>query len=156
MTRGARHPASGKRSRARLAAVQALYQIDLTGAAPGAVIEEFRLHRLAGQAAADAALFADLVEGACATQADIDALLRSALAEGWTLERLESVLRAALRAGVYELMAHADVPARVAINEYVDIAHAFAVGRDVGFLNGVLDRLARRLRPGELELTPAR
>ena len=154
----AREPATGRRHKARLAAVQALYQIDLAGTPPGAVIEEWRRHRLGKSAspggegttgAVDAALFADVVDGAWQRRADIDGLLRPALAEDWTLERLETVLRAALRAAVYELMARADVPARVVINEYVDVAHAFFAGREPAFVNGLLDRLARRLRPAE-------
>ena len=146
--------ASGRRRTAsRLAAVQALYQIDVTGSSPANVVGEFLKHRLAADAelenfgAADEGLFAELVEGASARREDIDRGLTSALTPDWPLERLEIILRAILRAGVYELLAHPDVPARVVISEYLDVAHAFFAGKEPGLVNGVLDRLARTLRP---------
>ena len=159
--KGERAPAQRKRrSAARLAAAQALYQIDLTGADPALVVVEFREHRLgqdpaggggAAKTEPDAAYFERLVRGVVERRAEIDAMLAPALAEGWTLARLEVVLRAALRLGAFELIALGDVPARVVINEYVNIAHMFFAGKEPGFINGVLDRLARRLRPSELE-----
>jgi len=145
-----------KRSVARLAAVQALYQIDLSGTTPAAVIAEFRKHRLGREidgeqyGQADTALFSDIVEGTVARQADLDRAISGALTPDWPLERLETVLRAILRAGAYELLARGDVPARVAISEYLDIAHAFFAGKEPGLVNGVLDRLAHELRPGDL------
>jgi N utilization substance protein B len=158
-----RESAAGRRRRARLAAVQALYQIDLAGEVPTEVVHEWRLHRL-GKAGAsvsegtagdtDMSLFTDLVEGTSKRRADIDGMIAPALAEGWTLGRLEVVLRATLRAGTYELIGRSDVPARVAINEYVDIARGFFAGREPAFVNGVLDKLARRLRPDEFETAP--
>jgi transcription antitermination protein NusB len=141
-----------RRSRARLAAVQALYQIELGGAAPDIVIAELR-ERGAGEEGfgeADDALFVDLVRGAMTHQGGLDGLLSDALAPDWTLPRLEVVLRAVLRAGAYELLARQEIPARVVLNEYVDIAHAFFAGKEPGLVNGALDRVARRLRPGEL------
>jgi N utilization substance protein B len=149
--------ATRKRSLARLAAVQALYQIDLSGGEPAPVIAEFRKHRLGREidgdqyGEADAALFADIVEGTSSRQAELDRALSAALTPEWPLERLETVLRAILRAGAYELSARRDVPARVAISEYLDIAHAFFSGKEPGLVNGVLDRLAHELRPGDLE-----
>jgi transcription antitermination protein NusB len=146
-----------KRSLARLAAVQALYQIELSGTAPETVIAEFLGHRLGREidgeqyGEADPALFADIVAGASERQAELDRALSGALTPDWPLERLEMVLRAILRAGAYELLARADVPARVAISEYLDIAHAFFAGKEPGLVNGVLDRLAHALRPGDLE-----
>lgn len=145
-----------RRSAARLAAVQALYQVDLTAAEPAAVIDEFRRHRLeagreAGGPPADATFFAELVNGVAARRAEIDGMLAPLLAEGWTLERLETVLRATLRAGAFEMLARGDVPARVVIDEYVQVAHAFFSDREPAVVNGVLDRLARRLRPDEFE-----
>ncbi|HKW53477.1 MAG TPA: transcription antitermination factor NusB [Stellaceae bacterium] len=146
-----------RRSVARLAAVQALYQIDLSGAPPAAVVAEFQKHRLGREqdgenyGEADTALFADIVNGVIARQADLDRTLSGALAADWPLERLETVLRAVLRAGAYELLARSDVPARVAISEYLDIAHAFFSGKEPGLVNGVLDRIAHVLRPGDLE-----
>jgi transcription antitermination protein NusB len=142
-----------RRSVARLAAVQALYQIDLVGVSPANAIGEFLRHRLGteseepGFAAADEAFFADLVEGTCARRAELDGLISAALTPDWPLERLEVTLRAILRAGAYELAARADVPARVVISEYLDIAHAFFSGKEPGLVNGVLDRIARTLRP---------
>lgn len=158
---GVRDPAREKRARragsprtaARIAAVQALYQIEMSGAAAPDVIAEFRGHRLAGsdqQPAADAKLFSTLTAAASVRRADIDALIAGALAEGWALPRLDSVMRALLRAGVCELLEFADVPARVVIDQYVDVAHAFLAEKETGFVNGVLDRLARTLRPQEL------
>ena len=146
-----------RRSVARLAAVQALYQIDLSGAPPAAVVAEFQKHRLGREqdgenyGEADTALFADIVTGTIARQADLDRALSGALTADWPLERLETVLRAVLRAGAYELAARTDVPARVVISEYLDIAHAFFSGKEPGLVNGVLDRIAHLLRPGDLE-----
>ncbi|MFQ5348746.1 MAG: transcription antitermination factor NusB [Rhodothalassiaceae bacterium] len=141
------------RSAARLGAVQALYQLDLDPDADAdSVVAEFEAHRLGREiegalyARADRALFADIVRGVAARGAEIDRLLSSVLAEGWPLERLESVLRAILRAGTYELLARPDIPTAVIINEYVDIAHAFFDDAEPGFANGVLDRLAKEIR----------
>jgi N utilization substance protein B len=150
-------PGLRKRSNARLAAVQALYQIDLSGSPPGAVIAEFLKHRLGREidgdqyGEADTALFSDIVEGAAARLPDLDRAISAVLTPDWPLERLETVLRAILRAGAYELLARKDVPARVAISEYLDVAHAFFTGKEPGLVNGVLDRLAHVLRPGDLE-----
>jgi N utilization substance protein B len=142
-----------RRTAARLAAVQALYQIDLTGSTPSSVVFEFKRHRLNGTGedeiygAADEKLFVDLVEGPCARRDELDGHISTALTADWPLERLEIILRAILRVGTYELMARPDVPARVAISEYLDIAHSFYAGKEPGLVNGVLDRLARTLRP---------
>lgn len=145
-----------RRSVARLAAVQALYQIELGGALPETVIAEFQKHRLGHEVdgdhygEADPALFADLVRGAVARRVDLDRAISGALTPDWPLERLEMVLRAILRAGTYELLARGDVPVRVIITEYLDIAHAFYAGKEPGLVNGVLDRLAHLLRPEDL------
>ena len=145
-----------RRSAARLAAVQALYQLELGGGPVEAVITEFVRHRLgreiegANYGDADAELFAELARGVVARRDELDRLLRSVLMPEWPLERLETVLRAILRAAAYELVARTDVPARVVISEYVDIANAFFEGKEIGFANGVLDRLAHSLRPQEL------
>jgi transcription antitermination protein NusB len=148
---------SRKRSVARLAAVQALYQIDLSGANPETVVAEFLKHRLGrdidgdNYGEADPAMFADLVAGTMARQADLDRAISGVLNPDWPLARLETVLRAVLRAGAYELQARGDVPARVVINEYIDIAHAFFAGKEPGMVNGVLDRLAQVLRPDDVK-----
>lgn len=148
-------PADPKRRRtaSRLAAVQALYQIDVTGVSPATAVIEFTRHNIAGTAEdesfgeADEKLFADLVEGAASRREDIDRNISSVLTPDWPLERLEIILRAILRAAVYELLARPEVPTRVIISEYLDIAHAFFAGKEPGLVNGVLDRLARMLRP---------
>lgn len=152
--------AATRRSVARLSAVQALYQIEITQSDPETVLREFLKHRLerpggGGEeeiplADPDAELFTDLVRGVSARREDLDGMITAALTKDWTVDRLESVLRAALRSGAYELLARPDVPARVIISEYVDIAHAFFSGPEPGLVNGVLDRIARPLRPGEL------
>lgn len=142
-----------RRTAARLAAVQALYQIELGGSSPANVVVEFMKHRLGHEGdgesfgAADEGLFADLVEGACARREELDRQIAAALTPEWPLERLEIILRSILRAGAYELLARPEVPARVAISEYLDIAHAFFAGKEPGLVNAVLDRLARTLRP---------
>lgn len=148
----------GGRTAARIAAVQALYQIDMSHADPAAVIGEFRDHRLGqpGRGAPDAKLFADIVARAAVRRDEIDAAVRSGLAENWKLERLDAVMRALLRAGVAELLEAGEVPAPVVIDEYVQVAHAFFAAREAGFVNGILHRLAQRLRAGELASVPGR
>ncbi len=149
-------PSQSGRSAARLAAVQALYQIDLTAGTVDTVIGEFEEHRLGATidgdsyTAADSSLFADLVKGVTQRREEVDALLSAGLSDDWTPKRLEAILRAILRAGIYELLVRADIPARVVINEYLDVAHAFFDGSEPALVNGVLDTLARRLRVGEL------
>ena len=145
----------GDRSMARLAAVQALYQIEVSAADPEDVIVEFMRHRL-GEGAdealpfeTDTGLFEELVRGACARRADVDPLIGHALADGWTLNRLELLLRAVLRCGVFELLGRPDVPARVVIDEYDAVAGAFFERGEPGLVTGVLDCLAHELRPAE-------
>jgi N utilization substance protein B len=156
-----RSPRAQRRGAARIAAVQALYQIELTGASPDRVLREFVAHRIEPQpkdeagaeeaiGETDRELFAAIVRGACEKRAELDEMVGSALAVGWSLERMDRVLRALLRAGAYELFARAETPARVAITEYVGVANAFYQGREPGFVNGVLDKLARALRPEEM------
>lgn len=148
---------AGRRSAARLGAVQALYQIGLTGASPELVIEEFLEHRLEeelhdlGLDDADRALLDQLVRGVSAESENLDDILSAVLAEDWPIERLELLLRVILRAGTYELAFTAEIPARVAITEYLWLAQAFFDGKEPGMANGVLDRLARSLRPDEFE-----
>jgi N utilization substance protein B len=151
-----------KRSVARLLAVQALYQIELNRSAPGvrgidAVVGEFVKHRLGQEiegenyGEADRSLFIDIVKGASSRQDDLDPMLGAALSDEWPLARLETILRAILRAGAYELLARPDIPPRVIISEYLDVAHAFFAGKEPAMVNGVLDKLARTLREGGLE-----
>ena len=147
----------GRRSVARLAAVQALYQLELNPEmAAAAVVGEFVRHRLGEEidgdrlAEADAQFFAAIVEGAAAERDGLDAEIAAALVEDWPLPRLDAVLRAILRAGAFELRQRRDVPPRVAIAEYTALAYAFFTGREPGLANGVLDRLGRVLRANEM------
>lgn len=140
------------RSAARLAAVQALYQHDMEGTPPAQLLHEFHRHRLgatiedAEYAAADEAFFDDLVGGALARLAEVDAVITPCLTEGWSLDRLDKSLKAILRVGTFELVGRADVPTGAVINEYVDVAKAFFDGREPGFVNGLLDAVARSVR----------
>ena len=153
--RGEATKRASSRSAARLAAVQALYQMDMTGIDLNEVIAEFETHRLGQEiegcqyADAEAAFFRDLVEGVVREQLKIDPLIDKQLAEGWRLTRVDSILRAILRAGAYELLIRGDVPARVVISEYVDIAHAFFGEEEPKVVNGILDRLGHKERPQE-------
>lgn len=148
------------RSAARLAAVQALYQMDLAKTELNAIIEEFAAFRLQGRdeenegeavelAEADRTFFAELVRGAVRRQREIDPLVDEKLAAGWRLVRVDSTLRAIFRAAVFELMERIDVPARVIINEYINVAHAFFSEDQPKVVNGLLDQLARELRTAE-------
>ncbi len=148
----ARTPSHQARTVARLAAVQALYQMETGGAGVESVIREFSDHRFGGDmegeqlAQADEAFFAALVRGVVEGQTTIDRAVANRLAEGWRLERLDATLRAILRAGAYELFRRPDVPTEVAINEYVEIAKSFFEGPEPGFVNGALDAIARDAR----------
>src|SRR5574338_1011098 len=144
---------SRSRSAARLAAVQALYQHDMEGTPIPRLLHEFHEHRLGATIEdeqyhdAERDFFDDIVAGVDARGADLDALIAGRLAEGWTLERLDRPMRAILRAGAYELLARPDVPVGSVISEYVDVAHAFYDKRESGFVNGLLDAIAREARP---------
>ena len=160
------------RSIARTAAVQALYQMDLAGTDLNAVIAEFQRDRFAPEAlavagevrpqvdpdekaeGADAQFFADILRGVVRRQRDIDPMIDTQLAEGWRLVRVDSILRAILRAGTFELIERTDVPARVAINEYINVAHAFFDAEEPRVVNGVLDKIARKVRGPEIPSGP--
>jgi N utilization substance protein B len=159
MSPAPRGPSRGEalaRSRARLAAVQALYQMDLAGTDLAEVIDEFKTHRLSPEAEDDTIAGGDIdhftrvLGGVVRRQREIDPMVDQQLATGWTLGRVDAIVRAILRAATFELMELADVPARVAISEYVNVAHAFFGGDEPKVINGVLDGLTRKLRPGEL------
>jgi N utilization substance protein B len=143
------------RSAARLGAVQALYQMDLAQTQLNDVIGEFLANRVGCKAEdraladADTQFFQDVLKGVVRRQREIDPLVDQQLAQGWRLTRIDSILRAALRAGVFELLERTDVPARVVINEYIQVAHAFFSDEEPRVVNGVLDKLARRLRAAE-------
>lgn len=146
-----------RRTQARIAAVQALYQLGATDAVPDEVVDEFHLHRMreAGPAAAaDKALFEEIVRGACGDRAALNRMISESLSENWALERMDRVLVALLNAGAWELLGRAETPARVVIAEYVDVARVFFDKREPAFVNGLLDRLARMLRPREFADDP--
>ena len=144
---------SRSRSAARLAAVQALYQQEMEGTPLARLLREFHEHRLgatiedARYHEAEQDFFDDIVTGADSRRAEIDQLISQRLAEGWSLERLDRPMRAILRAGAYELIARPDVPVGSVISEYVDVAHAFYDKRESGFVNGLLDAIAKGARP---------
>jgi N utilization substance protein B len=137
------------RSVARLAAVQALYQMEVSGVGSEAVVREFVDHRFGADmegerlAPADESYFADIVRGAVTDQTRIDRAIVRRLAEGWRLQRIDATLRAILRAGAFELMDRRDAPTEVVIDEYVEIAKSFFEGPEPGFVNAALDGIAR-------------
>ena len=147
--------AANQRGAARLGAVQALYQMDVGGASLPAVVAEFEAHRLGGELEgdqlrpADAPFFRALLTGVVKAQRRIDPIVHGALPPTWPITRIDLTLRAILRCGAFELAERRDVPGRVVISEYVDIANAFFDGDEPGLVNGVLDGVARRCRPEE-------
>jgi len=148
--------APSRRQAARLAAVQALYQWQEGQDEPAAIIEQFLNVRIgeAGEGGmrrdADKPLFRDVVEGTVSHKDELEKTVSGALAENWTWARIDRLVRAILLAGTYELVHRRDVPPKVAINEYVEIAHAFYDHSEPTFVNSVLDRVARQERAAEL------
>ena len=148
------------RSAARLAAVQALYQMAMTGAGADAVVREFLSHRLGAQFSksaigiADRTLFAELVRGVASASDELDDMIAAVLTDQHDVDRLETVLKVVLRAGAFELANRPDVPVRVTIYEYVQVAEAFYDKKGTSLVNAVLDRLGRALRPEELGSHP--
>jgi N utilization substance protein B len=146
---------ANRRGAARLAAVQALYQMDLVGTGLNEIMAEFESHWIGREVEgeqylpAEAAFFRDIVAGVVRDQRKLDPLIDEALAKSWPLKRIEAILRAALRAGCYELEQRKDVPARVVVKEYADVAAAFVERDETGMVNAVLDQLARKLRTAE-------
>ena len=153
---------SRSRSAARLAAVQALYPQEMEGTPVPRLLKEFHDHRLGATIEearyhdAERDFFDDIVTGVSSRCAEIDELISRRLAEGWTLERLDRPMRAILRAGAYELIARPDVPVGSVISEYVDVAHAFYDKRESGFVNGLLDAIAKEARSGGEGARPVR
>lgn len=145
-------PGRQARSVARLAAVQALYQMEVSSAGAEAVIREFAEHRFDRDiddvtlAGADEAFFADLVRGVVAHQGAVDTAVAARLAQNWRLERIDATVRAILRAGAFELAHRPDVPTEVVIDEYVELAKSFFDGPEPGFVNGALDGVAQDVR----------
>ncbi|MBV9550810.1 MAG: transcription antitermination factor NusB [Alphaproteobacteria bacterium] len=141
------------RHAARIAAVQALYQMELAGGNAEETLEEFAAHRFSDfDVVPDRDFFAAILRGVPQHQMEIDRSIADSLATGWTLARIDSILRAILRCGLFELVARRDVPARTIIDEYVAVTRAFFGGEEHGFVNGVLDGLARRKRATEFGL----
>jgi N utilization substance protein B len=146
---------ANRRGAARLAAVQALYQMDIAGAGLNEIFAEFESHWLGREVEgaeylpAEAAFFRDVVSGVVREQRRLDPLIDAALARGWPLKRIEALLRAVMRAGAYELDHRRDVPARVVVSEYADVASAFVDADETGMVNAVLDQLARQIRGEE-------
>jgi transcription antitermination protein NusB len=146
-----------RRGAARLAAVQALYQMDIAGTGLDDILAEFESHWIGREVEgaqylpAEHAFFRDVVSGVLREQRSIDPLVDQVLSTGWPLKRIEAILRAVLRAGAYELGHRSDVPARVVVAEYVAVADAFVDGDETGMVNAVLDQLARQYRAGEFE-----
>jgi N utilization substance protein B len=158
----ARNPPLGerkanRRGAARLAAVQALYQMDVAATGLNEILAQFESHWIGQEVEgeqylpAEAAFFRDVVAGVVREQRRLDPLIDDALANTWPLKRIEAILRAILRAGAYELDHRRDVPARVVVSEYVDVAHAFVEREETGMVNAVLDHIARKLRAAEFE-----
>jgi transcription antitermination protein NusB len=152
---------ANKRGAARLAAVQALYQMDLAGTGVNEIMAEFESHWLGGEVEgakylpAEAAYFRDIVSCVVREQMSLDPKIDAVLTRGWPLKRIEALLRAVLRAGAYELACRKDVPARVVMSEYVDVAGAFVDKEETGMVNAVLDQLARQFRAAEIAGGPA-
>jgi N utilization substance protein B len=149
--------AGRRRSLARLAVVQALYQLELNpGLGAEGVVREFVRHRLGREidgdvyGEADAPLFAEIVHGVTRDRERLDEAIAAALSDEWPLARLETILRVILEAGAYEILHRQDIPPRVTISEYIGIAHAFFAGKEPALANGVLHHLARTLRGAEL------
>ena len=146
-----------ERSAARLAAVQALYQMDVSGKTVLDALAEFEAFWMGREVEgiafqpSDSDFFRAILSGVVENQRPIDQRVDAALAAGWPLTRIEAVLRAILRAGAFELMFRKDVPVRVVISEYVDVAHGFYGEDEPGLVNAVLDAVAREVRPGELD-----
>jgi N utilization substance protein B len=146
---------ANRRGAARLAAVQALYQMDLAATPLHDILAEYESHWIGREVEgeqylpAEAAHFRAVVGGVVGEQRKLDPLIDAALARSWPLKRIDTILRAVLRAGAYELDQKHDVPARVVVSEYVDVAHAFVDREETGMVNAVLDQLARQLRADE-------
>ena len=146
---------ANRRGAARLAAVQALYQMDIAGTGLNDILAEFESHWIGREVEgaqylpAEAAFFRDVVSGVVREQRRLDPLVDQVLAQGWPLKRIEAILRAVLRAGAYELGHRSDVPARVVVSEYVDVANAFVDKDETGMVNAVLDQIARQFRAAE-------
>ena len=142
---------ANQRGAARLAAVQALYQMDVGRVSLEETLSQFSAHHLGREIEgdqylpADADFFRQIVAGVVKAQTEIDPAIDAALSDGWPVARIDATLRAILRAGVFELRRRRDIPERVVITEYVDIAKAFYADEVPGLVNGVLDAVSKSL-----------
>ena len=146
---------ANRRGAARLAAVQALYQMDVGGTGINEVLAEFESFWIGSEVEgeqylpAEGAFFRDVVSGVLRNQKQLDPLIDDVLQRGWPLARVEAILRAVMRAGAYELQHRKDIPGRVIVSEYVDVAHAFVERDETGMVNAVLDQIGRQFRADE-------
>lgn len=146
-----------KRSAARLAGVQALYQMDIRGTSVVEVLAEFETYWIGQEiegveySPAEEGFFRDIVGGVVREQRTIDPKVDQTLADGWPLKRVDAIMRAILRAGVYELSYRRDIPPKVTISEYVNVAHAFLDREEAGMINAVLDKIAKAERSDHLQ-----
>ncbi|MBI5114331.1 MAG: transcription antitermination factor NusB [Rhodovulum sp.] len=151
---------ANRRGAARLAAVQALYQMDIAATPLHEILAQFESHWIGREVEGDqylpaeAGFFRDIVNGVVQGQRKLDPLVDQALESSWPLKRVEAILRSVLRAGAWELDKRRDIPARVVVSEYVDVAHAFVDRDETGMINAVLDEIARRLRAEEFDRAP--
>lgn len=161
-TKKVTHKPANKRGLARLAAVQALYQMELSGATLPVIVAEYEAMRLGKDIDgeqyrdADAAYFRGIISGVVGTQKEIDPLINDTLTADWPLSRIDITLRSILRCGVYELQQRKDVPARVIIAEYIDVTKAFFEIDEPRMVNGVLDQIARIFREDEVDKKQAK
>ena len=166
MTQSNSHPKTNKkhilnqRSMARFVAVQALYQLEIRETDVSEMIEEFKQYRFGQEvdevlySEVDQDWFARIVRGVVAEQKELDPWIKSALTERWNLNRIDSTLRAILRAAAYELLRRKEVPAKVTIAEYITITEGFFQGKEIPLVNGILDQIAHKFRPEEFGETP--
>jgi transcription antitermination protein NusB len=146
---------ANRRGAARLAAVQALYQMDVGGTGINEVLAEFESFWIGSEVEgeqylpAEGAFFRDVVSGVLRDQKELDPMIDDVLSRGWPLARVEAILRAVMRAGAYELQHRKDIPGRVIVSEYVDVAHAFVERDETGMVNAVLDQIGRQFRADE-------
>ncbi|MFL9827344.1 transcription antitermination factor NusB [Rhodoplanes sp. SY1] len=151
---------ANRRGAARLAAVQALYQMDIAATPLHEILAQFESHWIGREVEgeqylpAEESFFRDIVNGVVEGQRKLDPLVDQALESSWPLKRVEAILRSVLRAGAWELDKRRDIPARVVVSEYVDVANAFVDRDETGMVNAVLDEVARRLRAGEFDPAP--
>ena len=145
-----------KRTKSRVAAVQAIYQLEKSDDQLSAIVQEFIFHRVgkdeeaAPYAEMDKSFFKDLTEEVASNREDVDSIIAGNLAEGWALDRMDQVSHALLRCGTTELLRMGETPAKVVINEYLEAAHTFFNREEISFINKTLDKIARILRPSEV------